>query len=87
MDSVYKEYRITTPLSKRTLKKLLIDFCTKTPFSLNGELFQQIDGACMGSPLGPILADMTTLEEEVIRPVIFSATIKFYARFVDDTLV
>ena len=42
----------------------------------------------MGSPLGPTLADiiMTTLEE-VIRPLICSGTIKFYARFVDDTHV
>ena len=58
------------------------------PFSLNRELFQQIDGVCMGFPLGPTLADiiMTTLEE-VIRPLISSDTTKFYARFVDDTLV
>ena len=43
----------------------------------------------MGSPLGPTLADiiMTTLEEEAIRPLISSDTVKFYARFVDDTLV
>ena len=42
----------------------------------------------MGPPLGPTLADiiMTTLEE-VIRPLISYNTIKFYARFVDDTLV
>ena len=59
------------------------------PFSLNRELFQQIDGVYMGSPLGPTLADiiMTTLEDEVIRSLISSGTIKFYARFVDDTLV
>ena len=58
------------------------------PFSLNRELFQEIDGIYMGSPLGPTMADiMTTLEEEVIRPLISSDTIKFYARFVDDTLV
>ena len=58
------------------------------PFSLNRELFQQIHGVCMRFPLGPTLADiiMTTLEE-VIRPLISSGTRKFYARFVDDTLV
>ena len=50
---------------------------------------QQIYGVCMGSPLGPTLADiiMTTLEEEAIRPLISSDTVKFYGRFVDDTLV
>ena len=37
------------------------------PFARNRELFQQIDGVYMGSPLGPTLADiMATLEEEVI---------------------
>ena len=57
------------------------------PFSLNRELFQEIDGIYMGSPLGPTMADiMTTLEEEVIRLLISSDT-KFYARFVDGTLV
>ena len=39
-------------------------------------------------PLGPILADIVrTILGEVIRLLIFSGTIKFYARFVDDTLV
>ncbi len=71
------------------MKKLLLDSCTKTPFSINGELYKQIDGVAMGSPLGPTLANiiMTTFEEEIIRKLIDSNLIKFYARYVDDTLV
>ena len=34
LDRIYKDKRITTSLNKRTLKKLLLDSCTKTPFSL-----------------------------------------------------
>ena len=43
----------------------------------------------MGSPLGPTLADiiMTELENIVIQPLLASGTLKFYARYVDDTLV
>ena len=35
---------MTTSLKKRTLKKLLLHLCTKTPFSINGELYRQLDG-------------------------------------------
>ena len=43
----------------------------------------------MGSPLGPTLADilMTAFEDEIVRPLISSDIIKFYSRYVDDTLV
>ena len=43
----------------------------------------------MGSPLGPALADiiMTALEDVIIKPLIDSGVLKFYSRFVGDTLV
>ena len=43
----------------------------------------------MGSSLGPVLANiiMTELEDKVIKPLITNGTIKFYTRFVDDTLL
>ena len=52
LDKIYNKKEISTSLKKRTLKKLLLDSCTKTPFSINGELYKQIDGVAMGSPLG-----------------------------------
>jgi hypothetical protein len=66
----YKDKRIITTIRKRTLKKLLLDSCKKTPFSINDQLYRQIDGISMGSPLGPTLADilMTTFEDEIVRP-------------------
>ena len=39
-DKIYNKKEISTSLKKRTLKKLLLDSCTKTPFSMNGELLQ-----------------------------------------------
>ena len=73
LDRIYNKNEINTTLKKRTLKKLLLDCCTKTPFSINGELFKQIDSVAMGSPLGPTLANiMTTFEDEIVRQLIDS---------------
>jgi hypothetical protein len=89
LDRIYNENAITTKLERRTLKKLIIDTCTKTAFSANGNLYEQIDGVSMGSSLGPVLANiiMTELEKHIIQPLIDQGIIKFYCRFVDDTLL
>jgi hypothetical protein len=39
-------------------KKLILDSCTKTIFSLNGQLYRQTDGISMGSLLGPTFANL-----------------------------
>ena len=80
---------MSTKLTKRTLKKLILDSCTKTIFSLNGHLYKQIDGVSMGSPLGPTLANiiMTEFEQEIVKRLINSGLIRFYNRCVDDTLI
>ena len=67
----------------------VIDTCTKTAFSFNNQLYEQVDGVSMGGSLGPLLANiiMVELEAKVIRPLIDDGTIKFYTRFVDDTLL
>ena len=89
MNSYTLEIQENTSPKKRTLKKLLLDCCTKTPFSINGQLFKQTDGVAMGSPLGPTLANifMTAFEDEIVRKLIDSDVIKFYVRYVDDTLI
>ena len=89
LDKVYKDKQIQTTMKKATLKKLLLDTCTKTAFSFNGQLYEQTDGVSMGGSLGPLLANiiMVELEAKVIRPLIEDGTIKFYMRFVDDTLL
>ena len=86
---IYKNNLISTTLKKRTLKKLILDSCTKTIFSSNGKLYKQIDGVSMGSPLGPTLANiiMTEFEDIIIKPLTNAGRIKFYKRYVDDTLI
>ena len=89
LDRIYKDKVIETKLKKCTLKKLIIDCCTKTTFSFNNKLYDQIDGVCMGSSLGPVLANiiMTELEKNILPSLIESGIIKSYIRYVDDTLV
>ena len=41
----------------------------------------------MGSPLGPTLANITALDDEIVRPLVNDGAIKFYTRYVDETLV
>ena len=50
---------------------------------------EQIDGVSMGASLGPVLANiiMTELEKIVVDDLVKSGKIKFYARYVDDTLL
>ncbi|MEM7163798.1 MAG: reverse transcriptase domain-containing protein, partial [Bacteroidota bacterium] len=70
----------------RTDLKELISACTKDQlFQFNGTLYEQIDGVAMGSPLGPLLANvfMCHLEQRLEDNSTFP---KFYKRYVDDTV-
>ena len=61
----------------------------KNCFSFDGKIYKQIDGVSMGSSLGPALANviMTEFERSVVDKLIKDGLIKFYIRYMDDTLV
>ena len=86
---VSSQNSVTTNLTKGTMKKLLNDACSKTAFTFNDKIYKKIDGVSMGSPLGPLLANifMTELEKDIIQKLIDKKFIKFYIRYVDDTLL
>ena len=65
------------------------DTCSKTVFSTNNKLYQQIDGVSMGSSLGPVLANiiMTEMEKTIIKKFIDDKILLFNERYADDTLV
>ena len=79
---------LTTNIKKRTLKKLLKDCCNKNAFTFNNVIYEQIDSVSMGSCLGPTLANiiMTELEMKVVDSLFKVGLLKFYIRYVDDTL-
>ena len=59
--------------------------CTKT----NGILYEQLDGVSMGSSLGSVLASiiLSEFEDIIVFELVNSGVIKFYRRYVDDTLL
>ena len=67
----------------------MLDACTKIAFSFKKKLYEQIDGVSMGSPLGPLIANviMTELERVAVKDLFNKSYLKFYIRFMDDTLV
>ena len=68
------------------MKDILV-LCTKNVhFSMNGDLYSQIDGVAMGSPLGPVLAGIFMVKLERSLVLKLSNYIKFWKWFVDDTI-
>ena len=54
-------------------------------FQFNGQLYMQVDGVAMGSPLGPLMANVFLYHlEEKLK--LDDMVPEFYKRFVDDTL-
>ena len=85
---IYVDKVIPTNLQKHTMKKLILDACTKTVFSFNSKCYRQIDGASMGSPLGTVLANMMTeLESTIVKELVNKSLVKLYMRYIDDTLL
>ena len=66
------------------LKRLLIMCTENIQFKFNDKLYRQKDGAAMGSPLGPLLADifLSKLENNEFKEIIEGLT--SYRRYVDD---
>ena len=78
-------YASLTNIPRRKLQELLL-LCTKNvQFCFNTTIYKQIDGMAMGSPLGPVLADILLSELECKLDHAIQET-KLYVRYVDDTL-
>ena len=87
MKHVYHHSTLNKPKIPPPILKEMLTLCTKeAPFtSPTGDLYLQIDGVTMGSPLGPTFANfyMGDLEENIFNNGILDKP-KIYARYVDD---
>jgi len=72
-------------LNKEELKKLLIVCTQESHFQFNNEFFDQIDGVSMGSPLGPLFANifMADFEKKIMKEL-KSLGVNIWLRYVDD---
>ena len=81
---VYDENKIVTNIPRSVLKELLY-LCTKhVHFKFNGEIYTQCDGVAMGSPLGPLFANifMISLEENILPKL--ESYLCNWRRYIDD---
>ena len=85
MRKVYVEKQIRTKIKKEQMRELLLLCTREVPFSFNNQLYMQVDGVMMGSPLGPLFANifMCELENNIIPRL--SSRITNWVRYVDDT--
>ena len=84
LDKLYSQPKPPT-LPRAVLKKLLEFATKKSHFLFDGKYYDQIDGVAMGSPLGPVLANifMGNFEEKWVMTGNIQPSIWF--RYVDDT--
>ena len=85
MKKVYEEKAVSTKLSRSDLKNVL-ELCMKCMHcSFNNDIYKQVDGVAMGSPLGPVLANVFMVElENTLVPKLLDK-MNWWYRYVDDT--
>ena len=84
MDTLFRNTSMTPPnIPEKLLRKLVLKATTEVEFSFDGTLYKQVDGVAMGSPLGPVLANIFVgFCESRVEPEKFPL---LYKRFVDHT--
>ena len=83
---IYKDNEIQTNIKKKKVKKLLL-LCTKNVyFSYNGIIYQQCDVIAMGSPLGPVLAEICMVHLEGTLIPTLTEHMNPWKRYVDHTI-
>ena len=88
-DFIFDNYECQSALNKCQLKELLQLASLDNHFLFDGEIYKQIDGVAMGSPLGPTLAMafMCYMEELWLADCPLEFKPLFYKRYVDDSFL
>ena len=84
LDSLYRDEEMKKPrMPEALLKKMLMKATTEVQFSFDGKMYRQNDGVAMGSPQGPVLANILVGHCE--SKIDTDDWPDFYDRFVDET--
>ena len=90
-DRVYNQKLMNNDRSNKmnVLTKLTLDTCQKTAFTFNNIIYEQKYGLSMEASLRPVLANIINTEfgKVIADNLVKEGTIKFYIRYVDDTLL
>ena len=83
---LFHSNQVVCNLNKQQFCKLMSFAVQQNHFLFNGKIYDQIDGVAMGSPLGPVLANifMSHLEDKCFENLP-SKNPCIYYRYVDDT--
>ena len=84
-DDVYSKENLSVFIKSKITKKVfknILKTCSQSIFCFNNQVFKQIDGLSMGSPLAPLLANwfVSKLETGLLNEI----QPKMYTRYVDD---
>ena len=85
LNKIFNEKLIETKLNREEFKKLLELSTKEMHFSFNGTIYKQINGVAMGSPLGPVLANIFMVELETTLVPTLGEKMSVWLRYVDDT--
>nr|VZI32915.1 unnamed protein product [Spirometra erinaceieuropaei] len=72
------------PFKRKHVMEIL-DYCLRTYFTFNGQIYEQLQGTPMGSPISGYLAE--AVMQELEARIFLSHKPKFWMRYVDDTFV
>ena len=85
---VYNQKLTKFTLSKKVLKELILGSCEKIVYTFNNIIYEQKDGVSIEGSLGPVLANiMKECEKVIVDNLVKEGTMKFYVRYIDDTLL
>ena len=84
LDNLYRSDEVSPPpIEEPVVKKLLLKCAQDVEFSFNNQMYRQVDGVAMGSPLGPVLANIFLGYCKSLIPE--DQWPSLYSRFVNDT--
>ena len=85
-NTLFSDHQFFHGLDRSEFEELLFLSVKNCHFIFNGRLYQQVDGVAMGSPLGPLFANifMSFHEQKWLNNCPFSFKPLLYRRYVDD---